>query len=82
MDGITSFAILVALNVGLVEVLKRAVKLEKRYTPLVAVICGMVLTFLGSVAKITSLDVLTGIATGLSSCGLFDQYLLVKKIKK
>ena len=79
MDTITSFVVLVALTTGLVEVVKRATGLENRYLPLTALILGIGLTLIGNIANLTPLAVLTGIAVGLSSSGLFDQSKLFKK---
>ena len=79
MDTVTSFVVLAALTTGLVEVVKRATGLENRYLPLTALILGIGLTLIGNIANLTSLAVLTGIAVGLSSSGLFDQSKLFKK---
>ena len=77
LDGITSFAVLTALTSGCVQVVKK-VGVTGRWLPLVALFIGVLLTFLGGIGEITSLSILTGIAVGLSSVGLFEN---VKKIK-
>ena len=79
MDGLTSFVVLVALTTGIVEVFKRALNLETKLMPLAALIIGIGLTFIGSITNLTSLNILTGIAIGLSASGLFDQTKLFKK---
>ena len=76
LDGLTSFAALTALTIGVVEVIKRATGLEKRWLPLTALLVGLILTFTGGWANITSLSVLTGIAVGLSAAGLWDNKAL------
>lgn len=73
LDGLTSFAALTALTVGVVQVIKKAAGLEKRWVPLTALLCGIILTFVGGWANITSISVLTGLAVGLSAAGLWDQ---------
>ena len=78
LDGLTSFAVLTALTTGVVEAIKR-VGAPKRYLPLLAIFVGILLTFLGGITEITSLSILTGIAVGLSSCGLFDQSKIAEK---
>uniref|UniRef100_A0A6M3XYV2 Holin n=1 Tax=viral metagenome TaxID=1070528 RepID=A0A6M3XYV2_9ZZZZ len=79
MDGLTSFIVLVALTTGITEVCKRALSLESKFMPLVALISGLGLTFIGNVTDLTSLTILTGVAVGLSAAGLFDQTKLFKK---
>ena len=49
MDGLTSFIVLVALTTGITEVCKRALSLESKFMPLVALISGLGLTFIGNV---------------------------------
>ena len=71
IDGLTSFITLTALTSGVVQVVKKA-GVENKWLPLVALFIGVFLTFLGGVTNVTSLSVLTGIAIGLSSCGLYD----------
>ena len=71
IDGLTSFITLTALTSGVVQVVKK-VGVENKWLPLVALFIGVFLTFLGGVTNVTSLSVLTGIAIGLSSMGLYD----------
>lgn len=75
---ILSFMILVAITVGVTEVIKQAAKVPKRFIPLIALVIGFGLCLVGSLANITSVSILTGIAVGLSACGLFDQKKLIK----
>jgi len=78
MDIVISFALLVALTTGVVEVIKRIIGVESKFLPLVALIVGILLTFLGGITNLTSLTILTGIAVGLSAAGLFDHSKLLK----
>ena len=71
MDGLTSFTVLVALTSGLVQIIKK-VGIKSRWLPLLAVIIGIILVFLGGAIKIMGLSVLTGIAVGLSAMGIYD----------
>ena len=75
---IVSFTVLVALTIGLVQVIKKVGgdKVGKNITPFIALVVGVGLTVLGNVSDLTSLTVLNGIAVGLSSVGLFSQKLL------
>jgi len=78
METLTSFVVLVALTTGVVEAIKKIIGVESKFLPLTALVIGVVLTFLGGITNITSLTVLTGIAVGLSSAGLFDHTKLLK----
>lgn len=71
MTELLSFGGITALTVGLTEIIKRA-GLPDRFAPIVAVVIGVALALLGGWAEITTLSVLTGIAAGLSACGLWD----------
>lgn len=64
--------ILVSIVIGLTEVIKRATGLEKRYIPLLAVILGIVLSFVGTYLGVISAPLISGIVAGLMSCGLWD----------
>ena len=81
MNEILSFAVLVALTIGLTEVVKQASKAPKNFIPLIALVLGFVLTLVGNLTSITSFTVLTGIAIGLSSVGLFSQKKLLEGLK-
>lgn len=72
MDIITSLTVLIALTIGLTEVIKKALGLNKRFLPLTALVIGFSLNLIGSITEITSLTILTGIVVGLSASGLFD----------
>ncbi len=81
MEPFITFTVLVALTIGVTEVVKRLTKITKQITPAVALAVGVVLTFIGSVTNLSSvvlLDsiLLSGIVVGLSASGLFDQKLL------
>jgi hypothetical protein len=79
MTELLNFGTLVALTVGLTEVVKRGFKLNTRFVPLVSLATGVILTLAGSLSDITSLTVITGIAIGLSASGLFDQKAILGK---
>ena len=79
MTELLSFGGLVIITIGVTEVIKLGFKLPKRLVPLTALVIGFLLTLIGSLTSITSLTILTGIAVGLSSVGLFDQKDLLKK---
>ena len=81
MEPVITLAILVALTVGVTEVIKRFTGITKQVTPIVALAVGIVITFVGSVTNLSTvvlLDsvLLSGIVVGLSASGLFDQKLL------
>jgi len=62
--------IVVAIIIGLTEVIKRAVGLRKKYLPLVAVVLGLIYALTSNGLDITS--VWQGIMFGLISVGLFS----------
>jgi hypothetical protein len=64
----TEFGILIAVTVGMVEVLKRA-KVSSRFLPICALIIGVALSMMA--IDFTTRTVLTGLVVGLSSMGLF-----------
>ena len=82
MDPLTSGIVLVALTIGVTEVIKRATGLRKEIVPLIALVVGLVLTFIGNVTLITSFTIIGGVGVGLSASGLFDQKLILKILKK
>ena len=75
-----SFAILVALTSGVVEVLKK-IGAPKRFLPLTSLLVGLILTVVGNLTTLTPFTVITGVAVGLSASGSFDlvKYTLKKK---
>jgi len=81
MNELLSFGVLVLLTIGVVEVIKRALKLPKTIVPAVALAVGLVLTIVGNISDITSLTFLAGIAVGLSSVGLFSQKDIIGLLK-
>lgn len=66
MGGIT------ALVVGLTEITKRIEVVPERFIPLVSLFFGLLLAVLGSQGSITALTILSGLAIGLSACGLYS----------
>ena len=70
MDFTINLATLLALNIGIVEVVKRTLSLESRYVPSLALFVGVGLSlFWFGVDKVSAL---TGVFLGLSSIGLFS----------
>ncbi len=73
MDFIITNTTVMALTVGLTEVIKRLGGFTPRTIPAIAVIMGIVLTCLVAGTDATFSEVmLTGIMCGLSSVGLFS----------
>lgn len=63
--------IVIALVIGMTQVIKKGTGITRRYVPLLAVGLGIVIAFL--VAKEVSLEaVLGGLIAGLSSMGLYS----------
>lgn len=62
-------ALLVALTIGLVQVIKKFI--DEKYIPLSSVLIGVILTFLAT-QELTTATAITGIVIGLSSCGFYD----------
>ncbi len=81
MNELASFGALVAITIGITEVIKRATKAPTSIIPLIAFIVGFVLNLIGNVTNITSLTLLTGFAIGLSASGLFDQKKIVDLVR-
>lgn len=77
MTPLISFGVLVAITIGVVEVIKRALKLDKRYIPLVALVIGFGLNFAAGYTTF-GLTVVAGLAVGLSAVGLFSQKSIIK----
>jgi hypothetical protein len=63
------FTFYVPLAIGLTEVFKRTFASFERFTPLVALICGILLAMTGGV---TTDNLLTGLVIGLSANGLYS----------
>lgn len=74
-----TLAVIVAIIIGLVAVLKK-LGLQSKYAPLTAVVLGVLATISLSFFEVTSTVVFTGIAIGLSACGLFDLGAKAKEI--
>jgi len=61
----------VALIIGLTEVFKR-MGLTARFLPVVAMLLGLLCSYLGNVGGSSVANLFVGVAMGLSGCGLFD----------
>ena len=77
-------SVLVALTVGLTQVIKLALKMKSRFKPLTAVLIGIILTFLSDKTDILTLSIagnliLDGIMVGLISVGLYDNGKVLAK---
>ncbi len=65
--------ILVALIVGITEVIKRATGLEKKYIPAIAIGIGLVIAFIGNyLTGLVGITIIQGLTAGLLSVGLFS----------
>jgi len=64
----TEFGILIAVTVGIVEVLKRA-KVSSRFLPICSLFIGVCLSILAF--TLTTNAVMSGLVVGLSAMGLF-----------
>lgn len=80
MDILTFTSGAIGLVIGLTEAIKRAVALEERWAPLLAVIIGVGLAFLGSAAGLVlpkpvgALAAWYGIVAGLAAAGLYSGF--------
>lgn len=70
MEMTWSFAVAVAIVVGLVEVAK-TIGLTTKYAPLASLVIGIVASFLFP-AETIALTILFGVITGLTACGLYS----------
>jgi len=68
---VLNITILVALTIGIVEVIK-GFELDKRFLPIVAIIIGLVFSIISNIGGDTIMNIFAGIGIGLASCGLFD----------
>lgn len=78
MDIIVFTSAAFGVVVGLVEVIKRASGIDERFVPLVALIVGVGVGFLGAGAglvlppPVAALTVWYGLVSGLGACGLYS----------
>jgi hypothetical protein len=68
---IVTSAVLTAVVIGIVEVVKKA-GLNKKWLPLIAIITGVLLTLCLALFQVTTTVIITGLAIGLSAVGLFS----------
>lgn len=64
--------IAVALTAGIVEAIKRAFKMNKRFVPLLSLAIGLVLALIFGEGFTIQEIVVTGIMIGLSASGLYS----------
>jgi len=71
---IITIPILITLTSLVTEALKKGLKFEKRYIPLVSIAIGIILIFLSKSRFNFGIDelIIYGIMIGLASCGLFS----------
>ena len=62
-------SIAIAMVVGITEVVKRALKVPSRFSPLLALLIGIGIVFLGDTG--VKETIVTGIIVGLSASGLY-----------
>jgi len=70
MEMTWSFAVAVAITVGLVEVAK-TIGLPTKYAPVASVLIGVGSSFLFPAATV-AMTILFGVITGLTACGLYS----------
>ena len=63
--------VLIALTIGVIEILK-GFEIPTRFIPLLAIVIGVIASVVSNIAGALTLDIFTGIGIGLASCGLFD----------
>lgn len=70
--------LIIAVIIGLVELVKRLEWLPVKYLPLLSLVLGVIagVIYLEGTLKI---KIILGIVMGLSACGLFDQSKLITK---
>jgi len=79
IESLTSFGVLVALTIGITEVIKRAFSVETKFVPLGSVAIGLILVAVANFTELAELPILLGLVIGLTASGLFDQKLLFGK---
>lgn len=72
MDEMQTTAALAPLVVGLVEAVRRMVPMETRNLPAAALVIGVALAILTKGTATWEQAVLSGVITGLMSCGLYS----------
>jgi len=65
-------SIAIALTVSLTEVIKRIFNLNSVYAPVISILIGLGILYLGSDTYVVKDLVLTGIIVGLSASGLYS----------
>lgn len=79
-NAVVVAAILAPIITGIVEVIKIATEVNKRYLPLISLFIGVVAVL--SIGYVTNQDLvqyaLAGIISGLGSAGLYDQKKIVE----
>jgi len=78
MEALQALAIVVAITIGITEVIKLAFKLPTRFIPFVSVLVGIVVIYIGDSIEYLDSQLLTGIVVGLISSGLFDQKMIIE----
>ena len=74
MDITISSTMMVAMIVGLSEVIKKATGINTKFIPLIDILLGLALSFGYSLIEETSIPrvIFYGLAMGLTACGLFS----------
>lgn len=78
------FGVSVAVTIALVEVIKKFTEVPEKFQPAIALIAGVVVTFLGTKLDYVSVELVRGILAngllvGLTASGVYDQKNLVTK---
>ena len=72
MEIVLTTALLIGVVIGLTEVIKRALKVEKNYLPLIAVLIAVGLGLVLDWGTFNGKLIIEAIVIGLTSCGLFS----------
>ena len=72
MEIVLTTALLIGVVIGLTEVIKRALKVEKNYLPLIAVLIAVGLGLILDWGTFNGKLIIEAIVIGLTACGLFS----------
>ena len=75
-------AVLIAFTTGLTEIIKLALKLNKRFIPLISLVIGIGLAFLAPSDFDIKGTILFGVMIGLSAAGFFSSLKVVPYVAK
>jgi hypothetical protein len=67
-----TFAVLVAITIGLVEILKRTKRIKNEYLPLASLVIGFLVTLVAGITNFSNITLLQGLIVGLVGSGSYD----------